>query len=321
MTCKSIGGSSWRYNSVTGAGQIGITGGRGLNNVGTLARVFGVVSAKLTGDSGDIRISDGSGPSIQVMLPAGVSRPWDGYYATITGVISLAKSGTKISPLLLAREVEWRPHAPDSPVTAVGMPADSPGQICLRSPWPEYTDRMNLYRSSDGLRWTPVDVAVERDDLIDGPYGIAYVSGDANAYYRFTAENAGGESPPTESVYARPLVPQETSGVVIDAPYNGQVGVSRIPTFQWHAAWSQPAAVKWYDCRVRWMGAYDVWQVRTATTPPVTSLVYGQTQDVTVIIPWQGQMFANTNYVFEVRAFDTGNWQFASGTVSFTTGP
>lgn len=321
MTCRSIGGSNWRYSSVTGIGQKGITGGIGLNNVGTLAKVFGVVGAKQAGDSGDIRISDGSGPSIQVRLPAVEIRPWDGYYATITGVISLVKSGVNTSPLLLARDVEWRPHAPDSPVTAVGMPADTPGQVFLKAPWPENSDKMNLYRSADGLNWSLADAVVEREDLMDGPYGIAYASGGVNAYYRFTAENGGGESPPTQSVYARPLVPQETSGVVIDSPVNGQTGVARVPTFQWHAGWSQPATVKWYDCRVRWMGSYDVWQVLTATTPPITSLVYGQTQSVTVVIPWQGQMFANTNYVFEVRAFDTGNWQFASGTVSFTTGP
>jgi parallel beta-helix repeat protein len=45
MTNKTLGGTDWNYDPVTGAGQRGVEDGVGLNNIGLLARTTGVVTA------------------------------------------------------------------------------------------------------------------------------------------------------------------------------------------------------------------------------------------------------------------------------------
>ncbi len=55
-----LGGASWFYNSGTDAGQQGVVGGFGLNNVGLFVRVWGMVTQI---GSGYLYIDDGSGSS------------------------------------------------------------------------------------------------------------------------------------------------------------------------------------------------------------------------------------------------------------------
>lgn len=50
MNNKWLGGAGWNYNPGTGAGQAGVSGGAGLNNIGTLVKVWGKVN-RLTAEA------------------------------------------------------------------------------------------------------------------------------------------------------------------------------------------------------------------------------------------------------------------------------
>jgi len=106
MTCKSVGGADWNYDSITGAGQKGLSGAAGINNVGLLVRVFGRVTQGLPGDPGPIVIDDGSGVMLQVALPSGATSPGAGAHVVATGVISCAQQGVQLDRLLLAASVQ-----------------------------------------------------------------------------------------------------------------------------------------------------------------------------------------------------------------------
>ena len=44
VSANALGGANWCYNSGTGAGQQGVAGGVGLNNIGLLIRTYGKVT-------------------------------------------------------------------------------------------------------------------------------------------------------------------------------------------------------------------------------------------------------------------------------------
>jgi parallel beta-helix repeat protein len=93
MSNKMIGGGDWQYNSITGAGQRGVLGGIGLNNIGLLIRTFGKVVDR---DTSLIptwyKISDGSPTgSIKVVVPAGSSVPALDSYVTVMESVPVIK--------------------------------------------------------------------------------------------------------------------------------------------------------------------------------------------------------------------------------------
>ena len=93
---KALGGGDYNYNSETGAGQRGVAGGIGLNNIGLLVKITGRVTGV---GSGFFYIDDGthtkngslfSGVRIECGSNA---EPMEKQYVTVTGVSSIVKVG------------------------------------------------------------------------------------------------------------------------------------------------------------------------------------------------------------------------------------
>lgn len=89
MCNRSLGGGNWLYNAGTGAGQKGVTDGTGATNIGLLATTTGSV---LSTGSGYFVVDDGSGVQVKCTVPAGVTPPSVGSYASVTGISSMEKA-------------------------------------------------------------------------------------------------------------------------------------------------------------------------------------------------------------------------------------
>lgn len=93
MPNRSIGGGDL-------GGQLGATGGKGLNNVGMLVKTWGVVTAS---GAGYIEVDDGSGP-VRIDTTTLASQPGVGAYISVIGVSSLYKPALDRLPVVLIRD-------------------------------------------------------------------------------------------------------------------------------------------------------------------------------------------------------------------------
>lgn len=100
MPNMAVGGADWNYNPATGAGQRGITGASGANNIGMLVRTYGSVTGI---DSSTFFISDGSRANLKVLIPPGVSVPPNGSWVTVTGISSCEQAGDVLNRLIRVR--------------------------------------------------------------------------------------------------------------------------------------------------------------------------------------------------------------------------
>ena len=103
MNNRAVGGGFWEYDSVTKAGQAGIAGANGLNNIGLLVRVFGKVTYSGTDyfyiDDGS-GVNDGSGhPGVKVMVHE-AAVPDEDTFVSFTGVNSCYKDNEQIHRLI-----------------------------------------------------------------------------------------------------------------------------------------------------------------------------------------------------------------------------
>ncbi len=103
MRAETLGGQDLAFSAVSGAGQRGVAGGFGLNNVGLLVKVAGQVSFAgadffyLT-DGSDI--SDGSGHAgVKVLLSSGAP-PAEGAYVAVTAISSCVLDQGQLRPVL-----------------------------------------------------------------------------------------------------------------------------------------------------------------------------------------------------------------------------
>ena len=80
MTNATLGGATLGFNT-------GVTGAKGLNNVGLLVKTWGKVASL---GSGSFVIDDGSGTPAKVIAPSGVGLPAVGSIVTVTGVCCLS---------------------------------------------------------------------------------------------------------------------------------------------------------------------------------------------------------------------------------------
>lgn len=100
MTNSHVGGEDWLYDSATGAGQRGATGGAGLNNVGLLVRTWGRV---LSAGNGYLTITDGSCAGLKVdasllSAPAGA-----GDFVIVTGIVRIEAAEGGYAPVIVPR--------------------------------------------------------------------------------------------------------------------------------------------------------------------------------------------------------------------------
>ncbi|MDO8684727.1 MAG: alkaline phosphatase [Armatimonadota bacterium] len=107
LSNNQIGGEDWFYDSGSGAGQMGITGARGMNNVGLLVRTFGKITSK---QAPYFWLDDGSGvkdytvgkTGMKILQTYGVL-PAVGNYVCVTGISMIYKGGTNYYRLIKLR--------------------------------------------------------------------------------------------------------------------------------------------------------------------------------------------------------------------------
>lgn len=101
VTPTYLGGGPWFHDTLTGAGQAGVSGGTGLNNVGLLVSTFGTVTRV---ESGWFEVSDGSEGKAKVYPNLGDALPslWD--FVKVTGVASLKREGENLTRALKVRQ-------------------------------------------------------------------------------------------------------------------------------------------------------------------------------------------------------------------------
>jgi len=98
LTNVALGGGDWAYGLITTGGQRGVTGGRGLNNIGLFVRTVGEVTA-VRSDGFDI--DDGSGVGVRVVVPTGAQIPSIGSFVIVDGVSSCYVSGAEVKRMLI----------------------------------------------------------------------------------------------------------------------------------------------------------------------------------------------------------------------------
>lgn len=87
MRLNALGGSDMDYDPYTGAGQRGIPGSLGPNNIGLLVKFYGK-AYRIPGETQYFRISDGGQVTPIVALPEGYPLPADGETVVVTGISS-----------------------------------------------------------------------------------------------------------------------------------------------------------------------------------------------------------------------------------------
>ncbi|MDO8585408.1 MAG: sugar-binding protein [Armatimonadota bacterium] len=100
---STLGGSDLSYNPATGAGQKGLAGASGPNNIGLAVTVFGRVTQRQTSDPKYFYVDDGSGlrdgtltggtENVGVRVIADPASWAEGSYVVVTGVSSCFKDG------------------------------------------------------------------------------------------------------------------------------------------------------------------------------------------------------------------------------------
>ncbi len=100
MTTKTYYCGDNLFQSDTGAGQRGMTGGSGLTTTGLLTRTLGKVTALGTGT---FAMDDGYGKPVTVILPAGTPPPTVGRVADVTGIASIINNNGTYTPTLRPR--------------------------------------------------------------------------------------------------------------------------------------------------------------------------------------------------------------------------
>lgn len=107
MNTRSLGGGDWFYDQVTGAGQKGVEGGKGLNNIGLLTRICGsVVEIEPVATPTWFKIEDGFGVSVKCLVPSTVTINPSWTFAAVTGVSSCEKIGEDLHRLIRVRKQE-----------------------------------------------------------------------------------------------------------------------------------------------------------------------------------------------------------------------
>ena len=118
MISRGLGGGDWAYNGSAGAGQKGVFGGAGLNNIGLLVNVVGRVMFADTGngyfylDDGSA-LDDGSGHlGVKTLgtVPVGEGQDPVGKYVKVIGISSCYMPGSDLLRMIRSTEVSIVPE-------------------------------------------------------------------------------------------------------------------------------------------------------------------------------------------------------------------
>jgi len=86
MPIRSVGGGDWHWDIITHAGQRGVAGGIGLNNIGLLVKTWGKYTKV---DDTAFTLDDGSGTPLRCEVPSTVTLQEGWTYVVATGVSSM----------------------------------------------------------------------------------------------------------------------------------------------------------------------------------------------------------------------------------------
>ncbi len=129
MTIRTLYCGDFHFNPATGEGQRGMAGGAGLNVIGLLVQVSGVVSSTATDH---FLMVDGDGRAVKVWLTPGMVAPPAGALARVTGIVSPQRIGNDLYPTIRVR----RPEDVQAPLEP--LPIHSPATV-IRSGWNQFT--------------------------------------------------------------------------------------------------------------------------------------------------------------------------------------
>ena len=317
---KSLGGDDWHYDSETGAGQKGIAGGSGLNNIGLLVRTTGRITAvepRPTDTPPCFWVNDGSGLDSNQGICVTRSQPSDiqvGDYVYVMGVSTCYKDSTgKLRPAVQMLSVE--PVFPARPYFIGGGGEDDGDSMIIFTPVHGAVD-YRLYQSFDDVDYS---LRPETSSSMSNQLRQISFSIPTNRYLRVVPVNSAGvEGTPSHTVNARvqdPRVP-----LTITSPTWDQAGVSRLPSITWN---SIPGA-EMVLVEIHTESAHEgpsIWS--TVALFPATSIAYRNYRGTyQQLIPAAGPLEPNTKHWVYVGAFDSGRWQMTRGDdVPFSTGP
>lgn len=103
LTCGALGGGDFHHNVSTKAGQKGVAGAVGLNNIGLLVTICGAFTK--TSDT-TFTLDDGSGVDVKCIVPEGITLNPLWTYASVVGISSCEKIGDDLHRLLRVRVVD-----------------------------------------------------------------------------------------------------------------------------------------------------------------------------------------------------------------------
>lgn len=103
LSNKTLGGGDLASGPGSGAGQMGVTGGTGLNNIGMFVRTTGLCTYI---DEGTFDIDDGSGVSVRCETPSTITVDSNWQQVVVTGISSIKKTGDTYTRLLRVTSVD-----------------------------------------------------------------------------------------------------------------------------------------------------------------------------------------------------------------------
>lgn len=212
MINRSVGGGDWFYNAATGAGQKGMAGSLGLNNVGLLVQAWGAVtearSDKFWIDDGTANVADIGHLGVRVdshtTTLAGIAR--EGMILGVTGISSCVRivGGDVVSRLLPVGDRSITVASPRDTLL-LNIPAD------CRSARPGSVIEVKLYQTDFStllagyqvfLSFDPNMLSIAPSDitLTPEPYGLQlYKSVGSGTVGIAAGANAFGGQPGTQS--------------------------------------------------------------------------------------------------------------------------
>ncbi len=311
MPIRSLGGADFRRNpGEPSAGQRGVAGAAGLNNIGLLVKTWGKVTQIhpygdyfYVNDGSDIR--DGTVTGMEENLGVRVDQPpldlQVGDHVTITG-ISSCMSFDSVSLQRRMEACTVQVHFPAAPMFVLGCPDDAPGGCQIIFTEVLGATGYRLYESDDGVTYTPVSADAEMND----GHGMFLVIPRANRHYKVAPLGVdGAEGRWSRDVYAR----------VADAPMHFDLyqpswyadNVSLRPNV---CNAGIDGAVRMGIGILRASSGDTVWGV--ITYPWMGCTMYGRPGPLLTHVPAMSLLEPYTDYLAHCYAIDEGNWSFAS---------